>query len=389
MRKSRHARQSTPRRPGCSACRTAFTLIELLVVIAIIGVLVALLLPAVQQAREAARRTQCRNNLKQIGLAIYNYHDTHNVFPLSTTGSQPSGASTGCGNGFYSWLALILPQLEQGPLYQSINFQVGMMDSCSQNVPADYDQASISSSHPNARAAATSIPAFLCPSDPQQMTPSMGTAQAAPGSYSANAGWPELTTGPDGTLAPLRVQNGFLGMINPKTPATWQQPRLSVRDVTDGLSNTAAVAERMINSLVDVPGPFGPTLNLANAPAGTLSYCGSNTGSARTLPFWVQYCGSVEFPDPKYTKVHGRAWISGWSFAANSYLHTMPINDRNCHLYGGEGYGMNIATPGSYHVGGINLLMGDGRVVFVNESIDSRLWWAIGSRNGNEAATLE
>ncbi len=367
--------------------RSGFTLIELLVVIAIIAILIALLLPAVQQAREAARRTQCKNNLKQIGLALHNYHDVHRVFPINTTGSIPNGAA--CTNGFYSWLALILPQMEQGNLYNSIDFNVGMMDQCNLASPANYAHLSISSSHPNARAAATSIPAFLCPSDTVSMTPSMGTAAAAPGSYAANAGWPEMTTGPDGTLPPLRVQNGFIGTINPKAPKAWQQPTISIRDLTDGSSNTMAVSERMINNLVPVQEWYGETLNFANAPESVLSYCGSTTGVARTLPFWVTYCGSVNVPDPTYTKVHGRAWISGWSFAANHYLHTMPINKRNCHLYGGEDTGMNIATPSSRHTGGVHSLMGDGRVIFVNESIDLRLWWALGSRNGGEVASLE
>jgi prepilin-type N-terminal cleavage/methylation domain-containing protein len=363
-------------------CRRAFTLIELLVVIAIIALLVALLLPAVQQAREAARRTQCRNNLKQIGLALHNYHDLHQVFPMSTTGSQQSGSH--CGNGFYSWLALLLPQMDQSSLYQSIDFNLGMMDTCNQSGPSDYARLSISGNHPNAAAAAKIVSGFLCPSDPHSATDSMGTAHAAPGSYTANSGWPDLTTGPDGTSAQLREQNGFLGVINPKFPTPWQKPRISVSDVTDGLSNTAAVSERLINSMVQVQGPFGPQLNLSNAPPAVLSYCGSNTGTPRSLAFWVHYCGSVNVPDPIYTVVHGRSWISGWTFAANHYLHTMPINKRNCHLYGGEGYGMNIATPSSQHAGGVHVLMGDGAVRFVSESIDMRAWWSIGSRNGGE-----
>lgn len=370
--------------------RRGFTLIELLVVIAIIAILIALLLPAVQQAREAARRTQCRNNLKQIGLALHNYHETHQVFPINTTGSARAGSA--CGNGFYSWLAMILPQMEQGNLYQSINFQIGGMDRCDQNIPGDYGRASMSSTHPNAGAAATVVPAYLCPSDSYQATGNFGTAEPAPGSYAGNAGWPELTTGPDGTLAPLTVQNGIVGTINPKFPTMtpWSQPKISVRDVTDGLSNTAAVSERRINSLRVIAGPFGDMLDYSpTTPESLLSYCGSNTGTPRTLPFWVHYCGSVNVPDPTYTKVHGRSWMSGWTFAANTYLHVMPINRRNCHLYGGEGYGMNMATPSSPHAGGVHVLFGDGRVVFVNESIDMRVWWAIGSRNGGEASGFD
>ncbi|MCA9163285.1 MAG: DUF1559 domain-containing protein, partial [Planctomycetales bacterium] len=93
-----------------------FTLVELLVVIAIIAILIALLLPAVQQAREAARRSQCRNNMKQLGLALHNYHDSNQCFPPNSHGN-----ATNLPNGF-SWRVMILPGLDQGPLYNKFNF---------------------------------------------------------------------------------------------------------------------------------------------------------------------------------------------------------------------------------------------------------------------------
>ena len=132
-----------------------FTLIELLVVIAIIAILIALLLPAVQQAREAARRTQCKNNLKQIGLALYNYESTHRIFPPSCiTNPYATGAIDGIsfpddqmvGPSGFGWGALILPQLEQLPLYNQFNFSTACW--------------SIS----NKVAAATPVSVFLCPS---------------------------------------------------------------------------------------------------------------------------------------------------------------------------------------------------------------------------------
>ncbi|MBS0262604.1 MAG: DUF1559 domain-containing protein [Planctomycetes bacterium] len=123
--------------------RRGFTLIELLVVIAIIAALVALLLPAVQQAREAAPRSQCRNQLKQLGLALQNYHSTHNVFPPGYVAGAPYPATS---NG-WGWCAQILPQLDGGPLCNSLNF----------SLPVEHVS--------NQKLVATSLPYMLCPSD--------------------------------------------------------------------------------------------------------------------------------------------------------------------------------------------------------------------------------
>src|SRR5690606_38278365 len=123
------------------------TLIELLVVIAIIGVLVALLLPAVQQAREAARRSQCKNNLKQIGLALHNYHDTFNILPVENP-LCPDAAGPPVGNKRWGWIPMILPYMDQAALYNSFNFNIASW----QDTNFQYLQKV--------------YPAFLCPSDP-------------------------------------------------------------------------------------------------------------------------------------------------------------------------------------------------------------------------------
>jgi prepilin-type N-terminal cleavage/methylation domain-containing protein len=124
-----------------------FTLIELLVVIAIIAILIALLLPAVQQAREAARRSQCKNNLKQIGLALHNYHDTANGLPQGWIGVNPAGQPFVDGANGWGWAARILPQMDQAPLYNTLNFSLPMVDPV----------------HANART--TVLPIYRCPSD--------------------------------------------------------------------------------------------------------------------------------------------------------------------------------------------------------------------------------
>ena len=359
--------------------RHGFTLVELLVVIAIIGILIAMLLPAVQAAREAARRLQCANHLKQIGLALHNYHDRYNIFPTSTTGAVGSGGA--CGNGFYSWLARILPDVEETGLCDSIDFSVGMMDTCNQTSSSDYSSLSISATHPNAAAAATVVPTYVCPSAVWEHNDVVGSAGAAPGSYAANIGWPRGSEGISGKSAPLARHNGFMGVVNPNPAAAnaWQQGAVSADDITDGLSNTAAVAERLITSAVTYS-------DLGGAPESLRSYCGGS-GVELSLPKYVRYCGSVAFPDPLYSKYHGRSWISGWTLAANTYMHVMPINRRNCHIHGGEDDGNNVVTPSSNHPGGVNVLMGDGTVHFVEESIDMSIWWALGSRNGGEPAS--
>jgi prepilin-type N-terminal cleavage/methylation domain-containing protein/prepilin-type processing-associated H-X9-DG protein len=206
---------STPRpSPG-------FTLIELLVVIAIVGVLIALLLPAVQAAREAARRSQCVNNLKQIGLAMHNYHDRHDTFPpgylTRTQTSQPNSPETGPGWG---WGTMLLNDLEQKPLYDAVNFSLQITDPGSQTV----------------RTATLSV--YLCPSNtggdgPVKLADASGTVlvtDLSPGQYVASAGQLEVEELPD-------RNNGVF----------YRNSRNGIRDIRDGSSTTLMVGERSRN----------------------------------------------------------------------------------------------------------------------------------------------
>jgi prepilin-type N-terminal cleavage/methylation domain-containing protein len=356
--------------------RSAFTLVELLVVIAIIGILVALLLPAIQAAREAARRTQCLNHLKQNGVALHNYHAAFKRFPTQTTGSQPT-AQGECGGGFFSWMVPLLPYLEQQALFDSIDFNVGMMDQCDMATSGHYVGLTISASHPNAAAVATAVSTFLCPSDSYEATRTLGTASPAPGNYTGNVGWVMGTRGHSDNIAPVEQSNGFFGLDNPKGRNQWQQPIVTSRHFTDGLSHTAAVSERQITNASRLQ-------DLASAPVSQQSFCAGTTGVSRTLPEWNSYCEHVSLPDFAYSSPIGRAWISGWSTVGNTYMHVLPMNKRSCHLYGGEDNGMNIITPSSAHPGGLLVLMGDGHVTFVTEDIDMLIWWSMGSRDGGE-----
>jgi prepilin-type N-terminal cleavage/methylation domain-containing protein len=208
------------------ANRRGFTLIELLVSIAMIAILIALLLPAVQQAREAARRTQCRNHLKQIGLALHNYHDMFNTLPpgwIGVTAGQPDVSGI---NG-WSWAARLLPQLDQMPLYNAINFnaQVGSAFNGGQRV--------------------TVLPALRCPSDvgPDRWTISIvdttaPLADLAAGSYGGVFGTDEVE---DCNLS-------VAGMPCNSDGVFFLNSRVRFADVTDGLSNTLAVGERATRS---------------------------------------------------------------------------------------------------------------------------------------------
>lgn len=235
--------------------RRGFTLVELLVVIAIIGVLVGLLLPAVQAAREAARRMQCANNLKQLALAVQSYESAFKTFPPTISGSGQPGNPR--GGGLFSWIAMVLPQLEQGPLFQTINFSAPMSSVLSASSP-NYLVLNIRADHTNARAAAARISTLLCPSDPWVQTEYAGTASPAPGSYAGNLGWIRQTTGILGEDQPLAKTNGAMPIVNPAdTNRLWYKPTMSFRDITDGASNTALISERVINSLVPVQSGFG------------------------------------------------------------------------------------------------------------------------------------
>jgi len=205
-------------RPDLDSTNThrGFTLVELLVVIAIIGLLVALLLPAVQAAREAARRTQCVNNLKQIGIALQNYHDTVGTLSPGYVSTFDAGGND-AGPG-WGWAAMLLPQIEQAPLSNAINF----------NLPVE--------AQANSTARLTNVSAFLCPSDPTASAfhavdrdVATGTArnnicQVAPSNYVAMYGNGE--PGPDGD-----------GVF-------FRDSKVGLRDITDGTSLTLAVGER-------------------------------------------------------------------------------------------------------------------------------------------------
>ncbi len=191
---------------------SGFTLVELLVVIAIIGILVGLLLPAVQAAREAARRMQCTNNLKQIGLAMHNYHDTYRAFPL---GHLFPGQGLGTG---WTWTLSILPFIEQGNLYQQIDVRLPVKDP------------------KNIVWAVTKVPGSRCPSMSGNETKSdLGSVEVPTASYVGNMGCFDLSFELEG-VQPAARRNGMMGR-------DWG---VKMADVTDGTSNTFLAGETIL-----------------------------------------------------------------------------------------------------------------------------------------------
>jgi prepilin-type N-terminal cleavage/methylation domain-containing protein/prepilin-type processing-associated H-X9-DG protein len=211
--------------------RRGFTLVELLVVIAIIGVLVSLLLPAVQAAREAARRMQCGNNLKQIALAVHNYHDTHRVFPSSGNHRDAARGLTPT-NGF-SWLAKALPFLEQQNLHNQLNFNLPM------------DSGSPTDITTNWGVIQTVVPTFLCPSDPTRAVRNdLARWWSWPATPSPTA-WPVSGGGPAAVTTYMGNQGDWFDTVPPDAPFE-RSPDVSVgfRDVLDGTANVILLMER-------------------------------------------------------------------------------------------------------------------------------------------------
>lgn len=339
-----------------------FTLIELLVVIAIISVLIALLLPAVQSAREAARRAQCVNNLKQIGLALHNYEQAMGVFPpgyvssidpkdvTPCTSDLETGSGVDLGTG-WAWGSMILPFLEQQPLYSSINFNLSV-------AYRDNDTCSL-----------TALSVYLCPSDDgPSVVPVFKDPPdpANPGTFDASQIVDKLSRGNYvgmWGLGEICAQSGATDAINNngQTPLIkgqhagifYRNSATKVAAITDGLSNTIIVGERSHN----------------------LSYV---TWVARSINGWLGKTSLVEggtdqfnpSPEECWTQVMGPVGLEGG-------LRT--INNPEAHV---EDYW-------SRHPGGANMLFADGSVHFLKSSISPITWRALATRALGEVISAD
>jgi prepilin-type N-terminal cleavage/methylation domain-containing protein/prepilin-type processing-associated H-X9-DG protein len=375
-----------------------FTLIELLVVIAIIAVLIALLLPAVQAAREAARRAQCVNNLKQIGLALHNYSSTNDSFPL---GGNPQNAGPGnltwAPGGFiwgtWSAHAMMLPYLEQGPIYQSINFsyEAWGADGNGQNS--------------NFSGVANRINAFLCPSS-RPPTISMGTLNGLPRNWPGN-----------NYFASVGSSVMWRGDESPKPNGCFAAggPATALRDITDGTSNTIVFGEfrtgdedNNIKSIQDIIGlPSWPEFNvggdrdiqgpLANMPAGgaALTIALQQAGTAfqtGTGGFSGGFCPNGQGDANGQRSWNGIVWhIGQYSYGLGNIL--VPPNSQYPYIQFQNGDcdfdSAGVVGLTSFHPGGANALFGDGSVRFLKSSTAYPVLWSLGSKAQGDIVTSD
>lgn len=307
--------------------RRGFTLIELLVVIAIIGVLIALLLPAVQQAREAARRSQCLNNLRQMGLALHNYHDTHGAFPSGWIGADAATlADRVHGVNGFGWGTMILPQLEQSNLYNVFDFKKVINDA--------------SGTPSNKSLLASQLPVYECPSDPHpdtfEMEPEGGGASLATMAatkYVGLFGTRFIGKLPDAeNEANLHLCEGLApGQRCTGDGLMFHNSKVTLGDVTDGTSNTIMVGERQSQRKPSLP------------------------------VFYSTWSGAVPGGEEAFARVLG----------STQHTPNAALSEED----------FSSAHSG----GGAHFILADGHAKFVSQTISLDVFRAIGTRAGGEA----
>ncbi len=371
--------------------RRGFTLIELLVVIAIIAVLIALLLPAVQAAREAARRAQCMNNLKQLGLGMHNYESANNVYPSAIIygpgGGMPGsvcGTSPGFGGNCQNtpWFVLMLPYIEQGPLYNAFNASIGIEGPNIGPLPAGFLI--------NVTIYTTKIASFQCPSD-NQSTYSLTTIfglpfQSTKGNYGAN--WGNLDDGQAVYSSSSFNSNSQLFLQSPFGVSRNKTGPFNCRiaTVTDGTSNTHFVSELLQGATDDIRGDVW----VNNAGAG--SYMTRFTPNGYTdyigvIAPWSTLLGVQPFSNYDNIASFGGTQAGKSPANSGSLCDSQPGQQLGCNDQGNEG--SEFAGTRSRHPGGVNSLFGDGSVHFIKNTINAYTWVVLGSINGGEVISSD
>ena len=339
--------------------RTGFTLVELLVVIAIIGILVALLLPAIQAAREAARRTQCVNNLKNLGLALSNYESAKQCLPSGQLGEFDLDPANKKYGNYFSVQVQILSYFEEENIRKLFKLTFD---------PADPNGASVYS--PQNIAAAESIPnLMLCPTEPHRGSSGDGGWS----NYHANAGsWAQLK-GWDGVFGAVVTVDGN---VNPL-------PGLKLRKIVDGTSKTAALAE-VVNGLISEE-PNAPATG-GDPLADCFDYGGNPVpfgGGSFTLAkirnlFLARDYKTASVPWGGTWRYKGNPWTEGTMWRS-WYNHLLPPNSV---CWNTDSWWKIVLPPSSYHPGVVNLVMVDGSVQSVATDIDMDIWTDMGTRDG-------
>jgi type II secretory pathway pseudopilin PulG len=335
-------------------------------VIAIIGVLVALLLPAVQQAREAARRSQCKNNFKQIGLALHNYHDSYNRFPLPgmlnlSLGSAPTAGGLLTTN---SWSLAILPNIDQAAVYNAYNMNV----SCYEPV--------------NLQAVQAKLPVYVCPSTPRSGSGVTTTLPAAATGGLISGDVTMTDAGPIDYVATTRVRKEFLRIV-------LNDPTIS--DERDGwakgavlITNPALASSQTIpngGKIADITDGTSNTIMIGELAGRNTLYRSTKQAIPSSDPEaqWQAIWGGGSWADPN----NGVWELSGRLYDGSSDRGQCGVNCSNAR----SKYGSAFQYAGglfSFHTGGVHVLLGDGSVRFISDNISGATLGGLISRSGSE-----
>jgi prepilin-type N-terminal cleavage/methylation domain-containing protein/prepilin-type processing-associated H-X9-DG protein len=387
--------------------RRGFTLIELLVVIAIIAVLIALLLPAVQAAREAARRAQCTNNLKQIGLAMHNYHQTNNVFPQGHSQSAiqlPYTAYAGWGE--WSAQAMMLNYMEQTPIYNSINF----------SLVGAYSYGAFA----NVSVFNLPIAAFLCPSDnnvdkggPPNNTPSgpagwggsstyppnINSYRGSVGTTTARYSWPPNTGYACCTPDPLHfTANGTPAQKPASTGMFAYYISYGIQDATDGSSNTILFAESLVGDAGGTQANSATNrnnavTNVTALAANVSAYDASSLNYQTVIVPAINQCAQAMRSGTGVVTDNGNRWA--WGAVGIALFNTVvppngaPFNDCRATCAGCSPDDSTFSNAQSNHPGGVNVLLADGSARFIKNSISPQTWMALGTKANGEVISSD